>query len=220
LDIFFAARLAKHFDHYVIPLKRPCKVKGFDSKTKNAITHLMILSLVVDGRVMYNLPFLIVGLGKHDVILGRMWLARYRVMVDCHRRRLVWPEDVSLKEEIQAKQFVRLPRKLLLRDREVDISDQEDADRRDEAFRQQEVKDAPAPQLQNHSPLRKVGPGHAEQKIDVPTSYRRRYQKQHQLALGRMRKGFIEAINKAIPEMDNPNPNEAIIEVITTRKTK
>jgi hypothetical protein len=114
-------------------------VKGFDGKTENAITHLMILSLVVDGRVMYNLPFLIVRLGKHDVILGRMWLARYGVMVDCSRRRLLWPEEVSLKEEIQAKQFVRLPRKLLLRDREVEISHQKDTDRRDRAIEQQDV---------------------------------------------------------------------------------
>ncbi|QGA19827.1 hypothetical protein EYB26_007522 [Talaromyces marneffei] len=95
----------------------------------------MVLTLVVDGRVMYNLPFLTVQLGKHDVILGRMWLAKYKVMVDCARRRLLWPKEVSLREEIQAKQFTRLPKKLLLRNREVELHYQMDADRRDKAFK-------------------------------------------------------------------------------------
>jgi hypothetical protein len=136
LDLFLAEKLARHFNHHVVPLKKPCRVKGFDGKTENAITHLMILSLVIDRRVMYNLPFLIVQLGKHDVILGRMWLAKYGVIVDCARRRLLWPEEVSLKEEIQVKQFVPLPKKLLLRDREIEIPHQKDAERRDKAFDQ------------------------------------------------------------------------------------
>ncbi|EED15082.1 hypothetical protein TSTA_045440 [Talaromyces stipitatus ATCC 10500] len=99
---------------------------------------------------MYNLPFLIVRLEKHDVILGRMWLAKYGVMVDYARRQLLWPEEVSLKEEIQAKQFVPLPKKLLLRDREIEISHQEDAEQRDKAFNQQDVTKPRIPIPRSH----------------------------------------------------------------------
>lgn len=67
-----------------------------------------------------------------------MWLAKYKVIMDCARRRLLWPEEVSLKEEIQAKQFTPLPKRLLLRDREVELRHQKDADRRDRAFIQQD----------------------------------------------------------------------------------
>lgn len=167
LDIFLAERLARHFNHHVVPLRKQCRVKGFDGKTENAITHLMILSLVVDGRVMYNLPFLIIRLGKHDVILGRMWSAKYGVMADCARRRLLWPEEVSLKEEIQAKQFVPLPKKPLLRDREVEISHQRDADRRDQAFdRQDDTKPDST----------------------IPRSYGRTYRRSYECELNRMKK--------------------------------
>jgi hypothetical protein len=158
-------------------------VKGFDGKMENAITHLMILSLVVDGRVMYNLPFLIVRLGKHDVILGRMWLAKYGVMVDCARRRLLWPEEVTLKEEIQAKQFMPLPKKLLLRDREIELVHQKDAERRDKAFDRQDVT-KPDPM--------------------IPRSHGRTYRRSHECELHRMKAELERPLDE--PHVRDPTP--------------
>lgn len=176
LDIFLAERLVKHFHYHVLPLKQPCKVKGFDGRVENAITHLMILSVVVDKRVMYNLPFLIVRLGKHDVILGRMWLARYNVMVDCNRRRLLWPEEVTLREEIRTKQFTPIPKKLLLRNREVEIQHQKDADRRDRAMEQQDADES------------KQRDAITPPKLGISKSYGKTYSQSYEDSLNRMRK--------------------------------
>ncbi|EED14572.1 retrotransposon polyprotein, putative [Talaromyces stipitatus ATCC 10500] len=49
-----------------------------------------------------NLPFLVTQLGRHEVILGKRWLAENQVLPDCHRRRLIWPEERSLQEELDA----------------------------------------------------------------------------------------------------------------------
>jgi transposase InsO family protein len=36
---------------------------------------------------------LIVGLGDHDIILGRMWFVQTGVLIDCKNRKLIWPEE-------------------------------------------------------------------------------------------------------------------------------
>ncbi|EEA25098.1 hypothetical protein PMAA_062250 [Talaromyces marneffei ATCC 18224] len=124
----------------------------------------MILMIVIDKRVMYNLPFLIVRLGKHDVILGRMWLARYKVLVDCNRGRLLWPEE-------------------------------EDADRRDKNFQSQAVKDASVYSIQKRQDDPLIHPRLQE---GIPILHGKTYRRRHTLDLDRMRKGFNEAINKAV----------------------
>ena len=72
------------------PLKTPCKVRGFDGQQTTPITHAIELALMVDGRRV-KAPMLIVGLGDHDMILGRKWFAETGVLVDCKNRRLIWP---------------------------------------------------------------------------------------------------------------------------------
>jgi hypothetical protein len=178
--------------------------------------HLMMLSLVINKWVMYNLPFLIVRLGKHDMILGRIWLARYKVLVDYGRRRLLWPEEVSLREEIQAKQFIQLPRKLLLKDHKIEIQHQEDTDQRDKAFQLQEKKVASGYSTQRRQDLHAA----SLQRERIPTTHRRKYERRHTLELSRIRKGFNKATNEAIigADNDNPNPNKATNETIISKK--
>jgi len=113
LDIFLAEKLARHFQTHVIPLEQPCAVKGYDGKTAAPITHLIRLTLKIQGRVQQHLPFLIVELGKHDVILGRMWMAEHGVLIDCRHHRLLWPEEVSLKDELLSKQDFFIPKAIL-----------------------------------------------------------------------------------------------------------
>jgi transposase InsO family protein/predicted aspartyl protease len=131
LDIFLAEKLAKHFQTHTIPLEQPCGVKGYDGKSVESITHLMILTMIIDGRMQRQLPFLIVRLGEHDAILGRLWLDKYGVLVDCRNRRLIWPEDVPLKDQMEREQFVRMPKRILRRGESVDGTHQADANRRD-----------------------------------------------------------------------------------------
>jgi hypothetical protein len=58
-------------------------------------------------------------LGKHDVILGRMWLAKHGVLIDCRHHWLLWPEEVSLKDELLLKQDLFISKLILSRSKEV-----------------------------------------------------------------------------------------------------
>jgi len=92
LDAHLALLIARFFKTRTIPLKNPCAVRGYDGKSETPITHAMILNLIVDGRRQLHLPMLIVNLGRHDLILGRKWLATFEVLPDCRRNRLLWPD--------------------------------------------------------------------------------------------------------------------------------
>jgi transcriptional regulator GlxA family with amidase domain len=41
---------------------------------------------------------LVEDLRKHDLILGRMWLAQHDMLLDCRRRRMIWPHEPTFKE--------------------------------------------------------------------------------------------------------------------------
>jgi hypothetical protein len=70
------------------------KVKGYDGKTSNSITHILRLHFTVDRRRQYNVPFLILDLGSHDCIIGRKWFEYFNVLVDAKERRLHWPQHL------------------------------------------------------------------------------------------------------------------------------
>jgi hypothetical protein len=113
MDIFLAIKLAQHFQTHIIPLEQPCAVKGYDSKTTMPITHLIHLTLKIQRRVQQNLPFLIVELGKHNIILRQMWLAKHGVLINCRHHQLLWPEEVSLKDKLLSKQDLFIPKSIL-----------------------------------------------------------------------------------------------------------
>ena len=83
INITLAIKLAKFFNIQIIPLGTQCAIKGYNGKNATPIMHTMVLTLNVDGRRQTRLPVLIVSLGQHDMILGRMWFAKYGVMPDC-----------------------------------------------------------------------------------------------------------------------------------------
>ena len=71
---------------------------------------------------------LIVGLGEHDMILGRRWFADTGVLIDCKNRRLIWPDG-----DPQAREWGRIitTTKETLDLAAADLQYQKDADRRD-----------------------------------------------------------------------------------------
>jgi hypothetical protein len=66
-----------------MPLEREYTVTGFNRKQLVPLTHIIILTMATDNHIIRWMPFLILDLGRHDIILGRMWLAEHRVLVDC-----------------------------------------------------------------------------------------------------------------------------------------
>ena len=49
------------------------------------------MHLSIDGRKIYNCPFVIMDLGSQDCIIGIKWLRRFQLQLDTVRNRIVWP---------------------------------------------------------------------------------------------------------------------------------
>ena len=77
-------------------LLTPITVKGYDGQSGTAISHYFQLYLTIDRRRQYNLLLLILDLGSHDMIIDRTWLEYFRVMVNVHDQKLVWPKGLPL----------------------------------------------------------------------------------------------------------------------------
>jgi hypothetical protein len=50
------------------------------------------LTLLIDGRKVL-VPILVIGLGGHDMILGRKWFVSTSVLINYKNRRLIWLDD-------------------------------------------------------------------------------------------------------------------------------
>ena len=72
-DITFVELCCTHLGIPKKKLPRPVRVKGFDGNIAQEISEYIELNLHIDGRVVKNIPMLIVKLGGHDLILGRTW---------------------------------------------------------------------------------------------------------------------------------------------------
>lgn len=132
-----AILLGKQLGIRTIRLPRECPVRGFDGRPAQPITHAILLTLIIDGRQQCRIPMLIANLDKHDLILGRMWFEKYAVLPDCRKRRLLWPEERSLTDEIASAMPKPVPRAILQRPK-PDPVHQVDAERRDQLFEQQD----------------------------------------------------------------------------------
>jgi hypothetical protein len=97
--IFIDTNLAKKavqflLDSQIRPLPKAFFVKGFDGRQTLQISQYLELNLHIDGRMQIKLPMLLVELGSREIIVGRSWLAKYQVLVDCHNHQLLWPDEL------------------------------------------------------------------------------------------------------------------------------
>lgn len=104
-------------------------VKGFNGKPAPAISHYITMHLLIDQRKILCIPFLILDLGQHDVILGKHWLAAFDVKPDCRRRKLSWPRKYPPTEPGLLTD-VPIPVEAIQK-KPVQLDAQRDADRRD-----------------------------------------------------------------------------------------
>jgi hypothetical protein len=68
-------------------------VTGYDGKRTTRITQYLRLHLTIDGRRVYNAPFIVLDLGKHDCIIGVKFMRRFKLLLDPSRNRLRWPSE-------------------------------------------------------------------------------------------------------------------------------
>jgi hypothetical protein len=94
IDVTFLKYLLPFFKPILCLLKTPLQVKGYNGIKGPKITYYTLLNLTIDSCIQSFTLFLITHLGSRSVILGRHWLAENYILVDCAKRRLIWPKDI------------------------------------------------------------------------------------------------------------------------------
>lgn len=94
-------------------MPKPIQVNGFDGKRGKSITHFLILTLTIDGRRQLDIPFCILDLGNHDVILGLKWMEHFDVQLNPRERKLAWPESTPPTSQNIFHKEIRVPRQSL-----------------------------------------------------------------------------------------------------------
>src|SRR5204862_72202 len=107
------------------PVEKPITVKGFDGRGGKAVTHILILHLSLDGCQQTNIPFCILDLGNHDIILGLKWMEYFDIWLNPCNRRLVWPDDESRLAPPSFHREIRTHRQALVQ-REGQTANQKD----------------------------------------------------------------------------------------------
>lgn len=93
-------------------------VAGFTGSIGASLCSVLEAGLTIESR-SFPTPFFEVGIGNHDIILGRHWLAHYDVLPDCRRERLWWPDQrnthqwqANERDQKMAEQDKELVRKI------------------------------------------------------------------------------------------------------------
>ena len=100
IDTKKAIELARFYNIPTEPLKQPAKTRGFSGSAGPQITHAIKLHLIIGRRRFLNKPFLILNLGQHVAITGRQWFYDHDILLDVPNRRLIWPHERTLKDEL------------------------------------------------------------------------------------------------------------------------
>ena len=83
---------------------------------------------------------MIIDLGQHDVIIGWHWLSDQDVWLDVQNRRLIWPNEQTLEEELKVDLMTPIPRQIL-KQPAPNPDHQADMERRDQHFNKSDKKD-------------------------------------------------------------------------------
>ena len=122
-----AADISSVLDLDILPLPEPYRVSGFDNVARETVSHFIRAILSVDGRRLYNFPFVLADIGRHDLIIGKNFLEELKVLVDPARSRLIWPDEVPPCSSV-FRDIVFYPDQL--HKRAINTKFQRDADRR------------------------------------------------------------------------------------------
>jgi hypothetical protein len=113
LDTSCAKDVMKFLGCEAICLDRPIIAKGYNGVRGHPITHYVLIDLVIDRRRLVEIPFLILDLGNHDMILGAKWMAYFDIQPDLKRRKLVWPASLPQTSEQSFMRKIRVTRESL-----------------------------------------------------------------------------------------------------------
>ncbi len=133
-----AMRLSKSVASPILPLPFSVSIRGFHGQVGNKANSLIRLHLTIDGRVVYNCPFVILDLGTQDLIIGSKWMRRFQLRIDTVRNRFIWPKQYpptpTFAKNIVIDYTPKHPRTLAATDH------QQDAYRRDQLITQDQKR--------------------------------------------------------------------------------
>src|SRR5579871_1828039 len=139
IDTACAIDVAKFLNIKATRLEKPISVKGFDGRRGKAATHILILHLTLDGRRQTDIPFCILDLGNHDMILGLKWMEYFDIWLNPRSRRLIWPDDDDRLSPPSFHREIRTHRQALS-PRNAQPTHQQDVKIRDQAFALEDVR--------------------------------------------------------------------------------
>lgn len=87
-----AVRLSKALRTPIELLPYCVPLKGFKGGVQAHAEQYIRLHLTIDGRKIYNCPFVILDLNQ-EVIIGIKWMRRFRLDLDTVKSRFKWPVD-------------------------------------------------------------------------------------------------------------------------------
>ncbi|KAL2192225.1 hypothetical protein P885DRAFT_48185, partial [Corynascus similis CBS 632.67] len=88
----FGRQLVKRLGYEEFSDFEPYPVGGFDGSISQMVDRVVRAHLTVQNRTIEN-EWLIVVDSVHDIILGRGWLEEHDLLIDCRRRRLLFPPE-------------------------------------------------------------------------------------------------------------------------------
>jgi hypothetical protein len=139
MNTLCAIDIAKFLNVKAKRLVRPIHIKGFDGRSGKAISHVLSLNLSIDGQRQEEIPFLILDLGTHDVILGLKWMSYFNVWLNPRDKRLMWPDDPDRTTAPSFYREIQVPR-TSLQSTKPNREHQRDAAARDRALELEDVR--------------------------------------------------------------------------------
>jgi hypothetical protein len=80
-------------------------VKGYDSKQGTCITSYLRIHLTLDRRKIYNVPFLVLPLKSHNIIISKSFLKYFEISPSVAKRSLHWPPNHPKTSNIIAQEI-------------------------------------------------------------------------------------------------------------------
>ncbi|KAK6581227.1 hypothetical protein PZA11_005918 [Diplocarpon coronariae] len=128
LNRSLSVRLSRATGSKILPLPAPIPIRGFQNTIRAQATHYMRFHLTIDGRRIYNCPWVILDLGERDAIIGVKWMRRFRLKLNPKENRFVWPSYYPPSPRFAKEIVIRLPPSKGLRirsDHQADVNRRE-----------------------------------------------------------------------------------------------
>ena len=132
IDTQCAVKLADFLNAPLKELPKPIPIRGYNGRIGPPIITILRIYLRINRQRQYNVPFLIMDLGSHNIIIGRKWLAYLGLQLNIRNRRLIWPKTLPPTPPF-IKEISIIMENLI--QPQINTIYQADAMRRDQAFK-------------------------------------------------------------------------------------